>query len=698
MADGAREAPASETGAAAAAPEPRAAATGGGPSPLALTTDSLRTLQRSAGNRAATAYLARQRMLQRSGGLLPPNKVGDVYGYWLLELAKARGVNVGDASIDAAARAKTKAQVGDANFAQWERWERGSDERALAAGERAAAPKFDPETQMRVRHDQLWKATATMRAEVVQTEHLCQKLNFGKGAKGTAARLTAGGYTAMWGIGGRTVGSVAEHVPMLVVSTVGFVFGSELAERTLIKHGRAIAKEGGEMGEDVYTAQLLVGGDMQAAYDATRGPYGKYQAAFMAFSDASTQFLKDQARDGVDGYLARAKDIAAMEAAEKQMREASGDYQMACAKLGVQSNAKRLDTLGSHIVQGHQDVVMTAVTVGLPEVAPGLGELKQAFKGAEGMSAKQIEKEAADAVAHSIVKQEGKALTVGIEAEARTGMPVRNQQAIADTCKAHDVVIDVRPTNPDAPRRLAAGNLPKPEAIKAKSINQLDTFLGFRKEDVGLVGYMEPKPPVRGEVPPELWDQVQRRYAERLAEFKDLAPEMKNLARPVGARDQFAAVGFDKQVTVDANGVIRVVEGAEAKAPVGFTGDHDIFQITNLDGTPVSGQKYNEVVSDLVQQKVGVEHGAHMHWDVPAKPASAAYKDPTKGFQGIAEKHMPGAKGGEDLYRFGPDGSITPIRANPATDTLGAARAAGRADKGAAVPDIDRTIQGIGAQ
>jgi hypothetical protein len=208
---------------------------------------------------------------------------------------------------------------------------------------------------------------------------------------------------------------------------------------------------------------------------------------------------------------------------------------------------------------------------------------------------------------------------------------------------------------------------------------------------------MEPKPPVKGEVPPELWDQVQKRYAERLAEFKDLAPEMQNLARPPGARDQFAAVGFDKQVTVDANGVIRVAEG-EGKAATGFTGDHDIFQITNLDGTPVTPQKYNDVVGDLVQQQVGVEHGAHMHWDVPAKPGSPAYKDPTKGFQGIADKHMPAGKGGEDLYRFGPDGSITPVRADAAKDTLDAARAAGRADKGAAVPDIDKTIQGIGPQ
>ena len=703
MAERSRETSAGEV-AAVAAPDTRGSVTERGFSPLApLTADSLLSLQCCAGNRAAAALVARQdaprRMLQRSGGLLKPQKVQDVYGDWILELAKSRGGDVGDASIDAAARAKTKAQVGDLNFAQWERWERGIDEAALAAGERAAAPALDPEAQMRARHDRMWKETAALRAEVVQSEYLAQKLNFGTGVKGSAARLTAGGYTAMWAIGARSVSSVAEHVPLLVVSTVGTVFGSELAERTLVKQGRAVAHEGAEMGDDVLTAKQLVGGEMQAAYHATRAPYAKYQAAFTAFSDASSQFLKDQALDGISGYMARAKDIGAMDAAEKQMRDASADYQITCAKLGIQTSAKRLDTLGAHIVKGNQEAVGVAVTMALPEVAPGLGELRQAFKRAEGMSAKEIEKEAAEAAARALVKKgEGAALKVGLEAEARTGMPVKSQQAIADACKTHDVVIDVRGTNPEAPRRLAEGNLPKPEALKAKSINELDTYVGFRRDDVGLVGYMEPKAPVRSEVPPELWDQVQKRYAERLAEFKDLAPDMKNLSLPAGGRDKFAAVGFEKQVAVDANGVIRVVEGAEGKATKGFTGDHDIFQVTNLDGTPVSPEKYNEVVTDLVQQQVGVEHGAHMHWDVPAKPASPAYKDPTKGFQGIADKHMPAPKGGEDLYRFAPDGSITPVRGEPAKDTLDAARAAGRADKGAAVPDIDKTLQGIGPQ
>ena len=350
--------------------------------------------------------------------------------------------------------------MGDANFTAWERWERGIDEKAAAVGSKAAAPAFDPEGQLRARHAALWKATASMRAEMVQTEYLAQKINFGTGVKGTASRLTAGGYSAMYAVGGRTVSSVAEHAPMMVLSGVGTVFGSELAERTLVKQGQAVAQEGREMGDDVYTTKQLVSGEMQAAYEASRGPYKKYETAFHAFSEASSKFLKDQELSGVDGFTSRAKDIAAMDSAEKAMREASGEYQILCAKLGIDTSAKRLDTLASHIVQGSNELVGTAVTLGLPEVAPALGELKSALKGAEGMGVKKLEQEAAEAVAKSVVK-EGEALAVGLEAEARTGMPVKNQKAIADAAKAHDVVIDVRGTNPEAPRRLAEGDLPQ---------------------------------------------------------------------------------------------------------------------------------------------------------------------------------------------------------------------------------------------
>jgi hypothetical protein len=189
---------------------------------------------------------------------------------------------------------------------------------------------------------------------------------------------------------------------------------------------------------------------------------------------------------------------------------------------------------------------------------------------------------------------------------------------------------------------------------------------------------------------------VEARYQQRLAEFNDLKGEMKNLGLKPGERDAFAAVGFDKQVKVDSNGVVRVVEGAGEKPAAGFTGDHDLWQIRNPDGTPVSPEKYNQVVSELVQKQVGVEHGAHMHWDVPAKPVDPHVKDATKGFQSIAEKHVTAGAKGEDLYRFRPDGSITPVRANQELSSIEAARRMGKGDKGAAVSEIGKTVEAIG--
>jgi hypothetical protein len=688
----------------AAAPSSRAAIGEAGFSPEApLTASSLLSLQRRAGNRAASALVARQaadrRLLQRAGGL-SPQQVNFVLKAWTDSIVKARNAGVGSdlSAIDNAARAKTKTQVGDANYARFVEWENNRYDAMYASAKQKEkekeAPPLDMESAQRARYEQMWRDTAAIRAEVTQTEYLCQKLNFGHGAKGGAARVTAGAYTGMYAVGARGFAAVANHVPMMVVSTVGLNIAPEKAAKFGIKHAKEMAQEGTEIMDDIGTAKELVGGEFQAAYDATRAPYAKYMAAFSSFTNASTQFLKDQQLDGVTGFVACGKDLGEMDTYQRQMRDAGAEYAIACARLGIQSSAKRVDTLGKHIVKGSEDMVEQAVMLGVTEVAPGFGELKSAVKGMKGMGPKQLEKMAAEAVEKSLVKEaEGTAMKVGEEAVVKTGMPVKNQEAIAEVCKAHDVSIEVRGTNPEAPRQLAEGALPKPEAIKAKTINELDTYLGFRPEDKGLVGYMKPKKPEG--VPAHLAEAVEARYQQRLAEFNDLSGEMSNLALPPGARDKFAAVGFDKQVRVDSNGVVRVV-GEAGERPVGFTGDHDLWQIRNPDGTPVSAEKYNEIVSELVRKKVGVEHGAHMHWDVPAKPVDPHFKDATKGFQGIADKHMPGAKGGEDLFRFNPDGTITPVRADAGKDTLGAARAAGKADKGAAVGDIDKTVGAIG--
>ena len=87
------------------------------------------------------------------------------------------------------------------------------------------------------------------------------------------------------------------------------------------------------MGDDVYTTKQLVSGEMQAAYEATRGPTRSTRPAFNAFSEASNKFLKDRSSPGSMASTPR-KDIAAMDSAEKAKREASGEYQILCAELG----------------------------------------------------------------------------------------------------------------------------------------------------------------------------------------------------------------------------------------------------------------------------------------------------------------------------------------------------------------------------
>jgi hypothetical protein len=831
-------------------------------------------MQHLAGNRATAALVGmraavqRASTVQRQAATITPQKVRETYQAWLGELASkaakdTEGSLKDPTGLDDAAKKKTKEQVGDANYASWEKWESSQyaeagthveEEKAKQAGEDAKEAKekaageevLNPSAKLHARHDQMWQETAKIRAEVVQTEYLAGKLNFGEGAKGAAARLTAGAYIAEWGVGARGISALGEHVPIMALSGVAFVFGSELGERKLVEHGRELIKADQESAADQATAERLVSGQMQAAYQATRAPYNKYMEALNNFTTASTQFGKDLAIEGMTGYTAQAKDIGDMEAAEKAMQDAAAEYQATCEKMGVKTEAKALGKAGQNIEKGMEGAVETAVTFGLPEVAPGLGEVKSAIKGVEGMTAKELEREGAAAVEAALKKQaeeaalkggsslvkageeagagtlvkageeagagtlvkggeeagaaggksglakageeagavatkaggevavkegeaavakrategapakgaepgagapgagEGPAFSEGASAPAETkeatllgqgesaataeelawqgksGMPVKNQRAMTETCQKHQVIIDVRGTNVEAPKRLAQGNLPKPEAIKAKSINELDTYIGFRSEDQGLVGFKEPTPPVESQVPPQKLADVKKRYDERLKEFQDLANDMKNLSRPPDARDQFQAVAFDKQVAVDGNGVIRVVD-KEGRAGVGFTGDHDIFQITTLDGTPVTGDKYNEIVSELAQKGVGVEHGAHMHWDVPAAPpgppkgpfggsiaempagtipampedAAALYKDPTKGFKGIAEKHTSGS---EPLFRFTPDGKIEMVTPDAATSTLEAARKAGQADKAAAVGDVEHTVGAIGPQ
>jgi len=86
-----------------------------------------------------------------------------------------------------------------------------------------------------------------------------------------------------------------------------------------------------------------------------------------------------------------------------------------------------------------------------------------------------------------------------------------------------------------------------------------------------------------------------------------------------------------------------------------FSGDHDIFDIRNADGTPIAQEKYEAIVAEMTAAGMGVAHGAHMKWVVdPADGVNKAI------FDKIVARH---ASGAELLVRFAP--GPPPATANP---------------------------------
>jgi hypothetical protein len=237
------------------------------------------------------------------------------------------------------------------------------------------------------------------------------------------------------------------------------------------------------------------------------------------------------------------------------------------------------------------------------------------------------------------------------------GMPEANQQQFQNIARAHNVEIDVRPTVKEAAALLEQGAVAKPEDLKSKTINDDDVHLGARKEDIGKVGFFKPEPPQR---PPGMddttWNRVVERFKQRDAEYWDNAERMTELQRQAEAQMP-KQEGMDErgthqeyQIVIGEDGVVRAVlneGGSLIERP--FTGDHDVFEIRNADGTPLSEEKYQAIVNEMKAAGMGVAHGAHMRW-TPKTPAEKQI------FWAIVNKHT---SGGEVLIRFGPNAPPT---------------------------------------
>ncbi|MGW4176653.1 WXG100-like domain-containing protein, partial [Streptomyces rubiginosohelvolus] len=181
------------------------------------------------------------------------------------------------------------------------------------------------------------------------------------------------------------------------------------------------------------------------------------------------------------------------------------------------------------------------------------------------------------------------------------GIPEKNFDKFRDLARDRNVVVDVRPTNPSAPKWLDAGAMPKPQDIKAKTVNEVDVLLGADAGTIGLVGYFQPVLPDQGSVPHGAWDRVLSRFNQRSTEFRELAGKMA----------QYEAEGR----FVVQDGVVHGVDDAGDRRPI--TGDHDVFDVSSPDGSRLPHPDHDALIDEMRAKDMAVVHGAHMFWNPP---------------------------------------------------------------------------------
>ncbi|MFH9478656.1 hypothetical protein ACH4L7_33190 [Streptomyces anulatus] len=258
------------------------------------------------------------------------------------------------------------------------------------------------------------------------------------------------------------------------------------------------------------------------------------------------------------------------------------------------------------------------------------------------------------------------------------GIPEKNFDKFRAVARDRNVVVDVRPTNPSAPKWLDVGAMPKPQDIKAKTVSEVDVLLGADADNVGLVGYFQPVLPDRGSVPVEAWDRVVSRFNQRSTEFHELAGKM-------------ARYEADGKFTVH-EGIVFGFDGEGVRRPI--TGDHDLFDVSSPDGARISPLDHDALIDEMRAKDMAVAHGAHMFWNPPTAFDKSVFDKIVSSHEGAT---------GEPLLRFSPgsDHAVL-VHPEPRPDSPPPARPESIAEdmqlsgKGAGTPDLADTVRADG--
>jgi hypothetical protein len=246
--------------------------------------------------------------------------------------------------------------------------------------------------------------------------------------------------------------------------------------------------------------------------------------------------------------------------------------------------------------------------------------------------------------------------------KAQFGIPADTLAELRAFAKKHGVRLYVRQPNPHSAAHIEAGAAPKPMEVKAKTINFWDTHLHPKigLEQRGLVGFFEaelPKDFHSGKYTKRQRRKIRQRRKMRLEEFGREGPSMKVLEGTAPDRGLAVRVKDGVVYQVEPDSVRRFEGGPHERRPrripqpaerlTALAGDIDVFDLTDMDGKPLSRARYAAMDTALVEAGL-TEHGAHMRWK--ARGTAARIK------RSMMVAHALASGGVDQLVRIAPDG------------------------------------------
>jgi len=205
-----------------------------------------------------------------------------------------------------------------------------------------------------------------------------------------------------------------------------------------------------------------------------------------------------------------------------------------------------------------------------------------------------------------------------------SGMTKTAQRQLQKISEKELVKIKVRPTTKNAAKLINSGKaVPKEMDLKPKTVDWRDNLIGGPKDAEGAVGFFRPTKP-SSEAMKSLTSsqktQVLERYGDRMKEYQKYGRDLDSMSDKYQVIDkkvyQKVTVGMEQNGKIAQKSVLKMV-----------TGDNDVADITNMDGSPLPSDRKRDILDMILDiPDSDVRHDDLLSW----KPGDFAYNEEAK--------------------------------------------------------------------